>query len=139
MAAASAKTQEVRGLESIFMESPVRKYRTVVVDDSPGYVEVVCSLLAMDEAIDVIGRAGDGGEAVRMAAELSPDLVLMDVHMPGMSGVAATAVLAAFFPNIRVVLMSAEPLPAMMGTGACGFVHKARFVEEFQRVLSTIW
>lgn len=144
--AASAKMRESSRLESMLMEAEmeaavdaVRRRRTVVVDDSPGYVEVVCALLSLDDAIDVVGRASDGAEAIQMVAELSPDLVLMDVHMPGMSGLRAAALLNDFFPETVVVLMSAEELPAAITIGACGFVRKAHFVEDSRRVLNAIW
>ena len=72
-------------------ETAPKRIRTVVVDDSPTFLQVTCELLELDPLIDLIARAGKGGEAIETVWKLQPDLVLMDVHMPKMDGFQATA------------------------------------------------
>jgi len=74
-------------LRSELAQEPLRKpdpnrIRTVVVDDSPTFLEVACELLELDPAIDLLARAGKGGEAIEIVMKLKPDMVLMDVNMP---------------------------------------------------------
>ncbi|MGI9100901.1 MAG: response regulator [Terriglobales bacterium] len=116
------------------------KYRAIVVDDSPAYVEVVCALLALEDVVDVIGRAGDGAEAIRMVAQFVPDLVIMDVHMAGVSGLTAATLIADCFPASKVILMSADEalLPAALASGASAFIHKPPFAADFARVLASL-
>src|SRR5438552_4154639 len=63
--------------------------RVVVVDDSVEFLEVVSGLVELEDSIEVVGKATDGTEAIHAVAELSPDLVLMDVNMPYMNGLTA--------------------------------------------------
>ena len=67
--------------------------RTLVVDDSPEILQVVCLLLEMEERVEVIGRATDGSEALDAVVSLRPDLVVMDVQMPRMDGPTAAALI----------------------------------------------
>jgi response regulator RpfG family c-di-GMP phosphodiesterase len=69
------------------------RIRTVVVDDSPTFLQVACELLELDPAIDVVARAGKGGEAIETVMKTKPDMVLMDVNMPYLDGLT----LAWFF------------------------------------------
>lgn len=112
-----------------------QRIRVVVVDDSPEFLDVVCGLLQMEESIEIIGKAGDGTAAIQAAAELRPDLILMDVHMPYMSGLTAALLLSEHFPAIKVVLMSSEDsLPMRISyksSGAQAFVYKPAFREQF--------
>src|SRR5262249_17768826 len=82
--------------------------RILVVDDSPHFLDVVCGLLGMEDCIEVVGTASDGSGAIRAASDLRPDVVLMDVQMPYMSGVTTALLLSQHFPSIRVILMSAD-------------------------------
>ncbi|HST65000.1 MAG TPA: response regulator transcription factor, partial [Mycobacteriales bacterium] len=69
--------------------------RVIVVDDHPVVREGLRAILDAEPDLDVVGEAGSGGEAVELAARLRPDVVLMDLRMPGMDGVEATGRIAA--------------------------------------------
>jgi two-component system response regulator DesR len=120
----------------------LKRIRTVVVDDSPTFLQVACELLELDPVIDLVARAGKGGEAIETVLKLQPDLVLMDVHMPYLDGLTLAWFFARRFPSSRVVLMSADKSPelreACETAGAFDFVHKENFREEFGTVLQRV-
>ena len=113
-----------------------------MVDDSPTFLQVACELLELDPLIDLVARAGKGGEAIETVLKLQPDLVLMDVHMPYLDGLTLAWFFARRFPSSRVVLMSADKSPelreACETAGAFDFVHKENFREEFGAVLQRV-
>jgi DNA-binding NarL/FixJ family response regulator len=115
------------------------RIRTVVVDDSPTFLEVACELLELDPAIDLLARAGKGGEAIEIVMKLKPDMVLMDVNMPYLDGLTLAWFFAHRFPSARVVLMSTDESPelreACEEAGAFDFVHKENFRQEFGTVM----
>ena len=75
--------------------------RVLVVDDHPLYREGLTTALAAAADVEVVGEAGDGAEAIRLVAADPPDVVLMDLHMPGVSGVEATRQHPARAPGRR--------------------------------------
>lgn len=118
---------------------PPQRIRTVVVDDSDTFLEVTCDLLDLEDVIDLVAAASDGVEAVTTVARLKPALVLMDVAMAGLDGLAATSLLREMSPAPAVVLMSSENTPQLRAdcrrAGAFGFVNKLNFRDEFAAVL----
>jgi YesN/AraC family two-component response regulator len=82
------------------------KLKVLIVDDSRSVLAQLGGLIADLDFAEVVGSARDGADAIRMAAELEPDLVLMDVVMPRMDGLAALRVLAARFPDLSVAMLS---------------------------------
>jgi CheY-like chemotaxis protein len=123
-------------------ETAPKRIRTVVVDDSPTFLQVTCELLELDPLIDLVARAGKGGEAIETVLKLQPDLVLMDVHMPYLDGLTLAWFFTRRFPVARVVLMSTDNTPelqqACAESGAFDFVHKENFRQEFGTVLERI-
>ena len=92
-----------------------------MADDQRLFAEGVMSLLGSDGRIDVVGHARDGREAVELAESLRPDLVLMDVAMPGIDGVEATRRVLADAPGTVVVLCSTyQPSDLPDGATDCG-------------------
>src|SRR5579864_3260446 len=89
------------------------RIRTVVVDDSPTFLQVACELLELDPVIDLVARAGKGGEAIETVMKLKPDMVLMDVNMPYLDGLTLAWFFAHRFPSARVVLMSTDESPEL--------------------------
>lgn len=120
----------------------IKRIRTVVVDDSETFLQVVCALLELDPLVDVVARADKGGEAIETVMKLKPDLILMDVHMPYLDGFTLAWFFGKRFPSARVVLMSTENTPELRAacedSGAMDFVHKENFREEFRAVLERV-
>ncbi len=102
--------------------------RVVVVDDIASTRENLKKLLSFEEDIEVVGTAGDGRTGIDVTRQLSPHVVLMDVNMPGMDGIAATETLAVEAPNSPVVIMSVQGerdyLRRAMQSGAREFLIK---------------
>ncbi|WP_250005756.1 response regulator transcription factor [Actinoplanes sp. M2I2] len=86
------------------------------------------SLLRRDKQIQVVGEASTGDEAVRTARALRPDVILMDIRMPGLDGIAATREILAFAPDTRVIILTTfetdEYVFAALAAGASGFLTK---------------
>lgn len=102
--------------------------RVLIVDDIPETRDHLTKLLGFESDIDVVGAAGSGEEALRLAVELNPDIVLMDINMPDMDGIATTERLASAAPATAVVMMSvqgeADYLRRSMLAGAREFLVK---------------
>lgn len=101
--------------------------RVVLVDDDALFRTSLRRLLAA-EGVDVVGEAGNGEEALRLVRELAPEVVLMDVHMPVLDGVRCAERIAAFAPEVDVVMLTIsadeqDVVDAVMA-GACGYLLK---------------
>lgn len=104
--------------------------RLLIADDHPVVRAGLAGMLSDEPGFEVVGQAADGDEAVRLAAELHPDLVLMDLRMPVLDGVAATArILALPAPAPRVLILttyeSDDQILAAIEAGAGGYLLKA--------------
>ncbi|TFD54506.1 response regulator transcription factor [Cryobacterium frigoriphilum] len=103
--------------------------RVLVADDHPIVRSGIVALLARAADIEVVGEAADGEEAVRLAAALAPDLVLMDLRMPRLDGAAATAQILAADGRIRVLILttyeSDDQILGAIEAGASGYLLKA--------------
>jgi two-component system response regulator NreC len=106
----------------------VKKITVLLADDHRILREGVKSLLEKAPDIEVVGEAIDGGEAVAKAQSLSPDVVLMDISMPGMNGLEATKQIKALKPNTRVLILSMHEsnqyISQFLRSGASGYVLK---------------
>ncbi|MEE6263473.1 response regulator transcription factor [Plantactinospora sonchi] len=100
----------------------------VLVDDHPVVRAGIRAMLEGEPDIAVVGEAGSGAEAVRVAQALRPDLVLMDLRMPGLDGVGATGQVLAFVPTTRVVVLTTYETDAdilrAVEAGAAGYLLK---------------
>jgi DNA-binding NarL/FixJ family response regulator len=107
----------------------MRSLRVLLVDDSAEFLESAGHLLARHPELQIVGRAASGQAALEQVAALSPDLVLMDLAMPGMSGLEATRQIKASSGAPRVVIMTlydvAEYRLAARAAAADGFIAKA--------------
>ena len=135
-------TSESCCVESQRMESqPVesRRIRVLLVDDHSIMREGLQSMLAGSEELEVVGQARDGEEAVRAAAELLPDVVVMDVMMPNKDGVEACREIMDAAPDTRVVMLTAsteeDAVIEAVAAGATGYLQK---VSGMDRLLDTI-
>ena len=114
--------------------TPVRVW---LVDDQALFREALAVLLGVRADIEVVGEAADGAEALHRAAELAPDVVLMDLHMPVLNGIAATRRMRVEHPAVRVIALTTfdddEEVFAALRAGAVGYLLKdvssARLVE----------
>lgn len=101
--------------------------RVMVVDDQPQFRRAAAFLIRATEGLLLVGEAGSGEEAVTMARSVTPDLVLMDVRLPGIDGPEATRQILAQSPGIKVILLStyeAADLPELGNCGATRFLRK---------------
>jgi DNA-binding NarL/FixJ family response regulator len=119
------------------------KPKAVVVDDSGPMRTAIKDLLAADGRCEVAGEGANGVEALALAREVRPDLVIMDLHMPVMGGLEALRLLKAEAPAIRVVLVTTALDPdvsaAALKDGALACLEKAPGLwEELVRLLATI-
>lgn len=113
--------------------------RLVVVDDHPIVRGGLRDTFAGAEDIVVVGEAGDGAEGVERARSLAADVVLMDLRMPGMDGVAATAALRERAPDVRVLILTtfdseSDVLPAIEA-GATGYLLKDALPDDLMRAV----
>jgi DNA-binding NarL/FixJ family response regulator len=119
-----------------------RRLRTVVIDDSASFLEVICALIERDDTVDVVARGRDGIEAIEIVGKLHPDLLLMDIDMPHLDGLNAAVVISRCYPETRIILMSSEETPELRADcracGAAGFISKAHFHQEFPFLLEEI-
>ena len=110
--------------------------RVLLVDDHDLFRTGLRTLLE-EQGVQVVGEAGNGAEAVRAVRELAPDVVVMDLNMPGMSGSDATRQIAAVAPLTRVLVLTisdqdADVLEAILA-GACGYLLKDATIDELLR------
>ena len=110
------------------MDSPQRRVRVVIVDDDALVRAALRLVLEGDSGVTVLGEGADGRSGYDAARSLRPDVVLMDLHMPGTDGVWATAQIAADCPDTKVVVLTAFDTDAMVAAalraGATGFLLK---------------
>ncbi|MBI4787685.1 MAG: response regulator transcription factor [Chloroflexi bacterium] len=115
----------------------------LLVDDHALFREGLAGLLRCRPNIEVVGQAADGGQAVALARELMPDLILMDVRMAGMDGLDATRQIKAEMPDVRVVMLTLSENEAdlfeAIKSGAQGYVLKDVLPEELYRFIEGIF
>jgi DNA-binding NarL/FixJ family response regulator len=129
--------------DALFEESPMppgeKRIRTLVVDDSADFVRYLCAFLHTLSNVDVIAKGRSGRDALVLAHEWIPDLVLMDVKMPEMTGLEAASQLTREMPDVVVILMSAFEVDgiwrASQEGGAFAFVMKEHLTQELPRLL----
>ena len=113
--------------------------RILLVDDHSVVRQGLRMFLALDPDLEVIGEATDGTEAVRMARELQPDVVLMDMLMPVMDGVAATAAIRRELPDTEVIALTSvledDKVVGAVRAGAIGYLLKDTEADELRRAI----
>jgi DNA-binding NarL/FixJ family response regulator len=119
----------------------VTPVRVLLVDDEDLMRAGIASVLSSDETIDVVGEAADGRAAVERAIALRPDVVLMDVRMPGLDGITATREMLAVSPDVKVVILTTfeqdDYIFGALSAGASGFLLKRTRPEELIAAIHT--
>jgi DNA-binding NarL/FixJ family response regulator len=113
--------------------------RVVLADDHPVVREGLSALLSSVPSVTVAGMAGDGQQAVQAAVTLRPDVLVMDIQMPGLSGIAAAAEISRLAPEVAVLMLTMfdddDSVFAAMRAGARGYVLKGAQQQEIIRAI----
>ena len=116
--------------------------KVLVADDHPVVRKGLQTCLARHGKLRIVGEAADGDEALRKTRELLPDVVLMDISMPGMNGLAVTEVLRKELPQIKVLILSVhhnkEYIFRVIQAGAHGYVSKEAPPEDVLRAIESV-
>jgi pilus assembly protein CpaE len=117
--------------------------KVLIVDDIPETREHLSRLLGLERDLDVAGTAGTGEEAIKVAMELRPDVIVMDINMPGMDGVAAAEIISQRLPTSPIIMMSvhgeAMQLKRAISAGAREFLVKPFSGDEFSASIRTVY
>jgi DNA-binding NarL/FixJ family response regulator len=121
----------------------LRQVRILIADDNQLVRCGIAKILGHETDLVVCGEATDASEALSKASELRPDLILMDVSMPGSNGLDTARVLHQQIPDVKIVFVSqhdaAQLLALSLEAGAQGFVDKARIVTDLLPLISSIF
>jgi DNA-binding NarL/FixJ family response regulator len=116
--------------------------RVLVADDHPTFRRGLAALLASLPEVELVGEAEDGETAVTMTTDLQPDVVVMDLNMPGVNGVEATRQIVASTPSVAVLVLTMmdedESVFAAMRAGARGYVVKGADTADVLRALQSV-
>ena len=117
-------------------------HRVLVVEDHAAFRRVICELLRERADVQIVGEAADGLDAVRQAEALRPDVVMLDVGLPGISGIEAARRIRALVPDAKLMFVtiesSLEVVAQAFSTGAHGYVYKPRALRDLLPVLDAI-
>jgi CheY-like chemotaxis protein len=138
---------EMPEFQETIMKKPVHppanpehpRMRTLIVDDTPQVLHDLRQLLELTGQVEIVAQAGNGLEAVRMADELHPDAIIMDLEMPGLDGYEATRMIKTHHPMTRVIILSVHADPdeqqRAWEAGADSFVVKGARYETLMNAI----
>jgi NarL family two-component system response regulator LiaR len=119
-----------------------KNIRIMIVDDHPLMRQALKNLLESQKDFKIIKEAGDGEAAVKLAAELNPDIIVMDIAMPKMNGLEATRAIKSQNPEIKILVLTVHTdnahLIEILGAGADGYLTKSVFGEEVNQAIRTL-
>jgi len=113
--------------------------KILLADDHESFRRILSSFLKAQRGIKIVGEATDGREVVKKAKHLHPDIILMDVHMPGQNGIEATKIIKSHLPSTRVFILSmdtSEICQKKANECADGFIPKSSIKTALLSVLS---
>ena len=123
-------------------DSPARMIRVVIVDDHPMVAQGIQSVLEDHDSIDVVGTLGNGRAVIEQLHTLDPDVILMDLNMPGMGGLTATELVLEERPGTRVLILSMHDSPEYISSalshGAMGYVLKDVPTDEIAEAIEAV-
>ena len=118
------------------------KIKVLLVDDHAIIREGLRSLLEKQPEMEVIADTDDGRKALRLVRELSPDIVIMDITMPGLNGIEATRQITAEFPDVKVIALSIHSkrryVADMLSAGATGYILKECLFDELVAAIKAV-
>jgi NarL family two-component system response regulator LiaR len=118
------------------------KTKIVLADDHPLLRKALKDLLEKESDFSIIGEAGDGEEAVRLATQITPDIVIMDISMPNLDGLQATQQIKARCPNVAVLVLTVhtddECILEILQAGAAGYLIKSAFGEQVVQAVRAV-
>ena len=116
--------------------------RVLVVEDFAPFRKVICSTLGGQPSLQIIAEVSDGSEAVRQAVELKPDLILLDIGLPTVNGIAAARQIREVVPDSKVIIVSQESSPDVvqeaLNLGARGYVVKTRAASDLMTAVKAV-
>jgi DNA-binding NarL/FixJ family response regulator len=116
--------------------------RVLVVDDYEPFRRYICATLGKSPNFWIVEEVSDGSQAVREAAALHPDLILLDIGLPGLDGLEAARRIRQFSPESKILFVSQESSPdvidAALNSGALGYVVKAHAATELLAAVETV-
>lgn len=117
--------------------------KVLIVDDIAETRDHLTKLLSFEQSVEVAGAAGGGEEAIEMAMDLRPDVVVMDINMPGMDGIAAAELISQRLPTVAIIMMSvhgeAEQMRRSLQAGAREFLVKPFSSDEFSETIKRVY
>ena len=116
--------------------------RVLIADDHPHFRKGLRALLSSAMDLEVVAEAGDGERAISLATELQPDVIIMDLHMPGVGGIEATRRILRSSPHISVLVLSMfeddDSIFAALQAGARGYLLKGALKAEILRAIRSV-
>jgi DNA-binding NarL/FixJ family response regulator len=120
----------------------MKNIRVLIVDDHSIFRKGIRAALEGQPGFEVIGEAGNGLDAIKMAIDLMPDIILMDIAMPGLNGLEATRQIKSLVPNIQIVILTVsdtdEDLFEAIKSGAQGYIQKDVSANELGQMLPRV-
>ncbi|GAB4243145.1 MAG: hypothetical protein Kow0049_32630 [Stanieria sp.] len=125
------------------LDNQIDRIRILIVDDQKMIREGLKALIKTEEDFEVVGTAEDGEDAIQQVESLQPNIVLMDMEMPGLDGMSATQVICEQFPNIKVLVLSTydnqEYVARSLGAGAMGYLLKGTPAKELTEAIRSVY
>jgi two-component system nitrate/nitrite response regulator NarL len=123
-------------------EAERARIRLLLAEDHPVVRKGIASFLSHDPGLEVLGEAKDGNEALAKTRELTPDVVIMDIDMPGLNGLAVTEILRKELPEVKVLILSAHKstqyVMRILSSGARGYIAKEASAKELLDAVETV-
>ncbi len=120
----------------------ILQVRTLVVEDNAQFLQHICSSLLSHAYVEIVGEAQDGIEAIQCAARLQPDLILLDIGLPSLSGIEAAHRIRTLAPNARIIFLTQESsldiVEEALNLGAWGYVIKSQSGRELPLAIDAV-